>query len=492
MQLAQLERGRAYAEERYQSVVDQLQETRIQEETELGYADTVTEAAVPLEPIRPRTERNLVLGLIFGLLFGMGLAVGRDKLDSRMYKPEELKEASGQRLLGTIPNIGPLIQEQLDGVSTISVDGKQLASSLVAEVRPQSAAAEAFRHVRTNIQFSTSDVLLETLLVTSPGAGDGKTVTASNLAIVMAQAGRRTLLVDGDLRRPRLHDLFDLDRAPGLAELLASDADVSGSNIQKTPIENLQVLSAGASVDRPAERLSTAQLRTLLRSLKERFDFIVIDTPPVLAATDATYLSTQCEGTMVVARAGETTRPELQHALEDLVDVGATVIGMVLNGFDVSMAYGYTLRYRHYTRYGPYGNYQDSDFSAREPARSMSTRARGAFDTFRQAARASWASAWDAVSIWGGAAQQGGSRAVHTLSSFGQVLWTRGADARMGGQLFREMAVSVVRRADKAVQSAYRKSQPARDAVWSSAKAFGRLLHAKSVRLARRLRSRVL
>jgi len=503
MQLAQLERGRAYAEERYQSVVDQLQETRIQEETELGYADTVTEAALPLEPIRPRTERNLVLGLIFGLLFGVGLAVGRDKLDSRMYKPEELKEASGQRLLGTIPNIGPLIREQLDGVSTISVDDKQLASSFVAEVRPQSAAAEAFRHVRTNIQFSTSDVLLETLVVTSPGAGDGKTLTASNLAIVMAQAGRRTLLIDGDLRRPRLHDLFDLDRAPGLTEVLASDADASGSNIQKTPIENLQVLSAGASVDRPAERLSSAQLRTLLRSLKERFDFIVIDTPPVLAATDATYLSTQCDGTMVVARAGETTRPELQHALEALGDVGAPVIGMVLNGFDVSMAYGYTLRYRHYSRYGPYGDYQDPDSHSRAPARAVVARARDTardtIDRFGRVARASWASAWDALSILGGAAQQGGARAYHTTSSFGQVLWARGAAVWVGGQLLREVvasvvrrAYSVVRRAYKAVQSAYRKSQPARDAVWSSAKAFGRLLHAKSVRLARRLRSRLL
>lgn len=489
MQLAQLERGRAYAEERYQSVVDQLQETRIQEETELGYADPVTEAAVPLEPIRPRTQRNLVLGLIFGLLFGMGLAVGRDKLDSRMYKPEALKEASGQRLLGTVPNIKPLIQEQLDGVSTISVDGKQFASSLVAEVRPHAAAAEAFRHIRTNIQFSTSDALIETLLVTSPGAGDGKTVTASNLAIVMAQAGRRTLLVDGDLRRPRLHDLFDLERAPGLVEALTLDAEASSLNVQETPIENLQVLSAGGPVDRPAERLSSAQLRALLRSLKERFDFVVIDTPPVLAATDATYLSTQCDGTMLVARAGETTRPELQHALEALGDVGATVIGTILNGFDVSMAYGYKLRYRHYTRYGPYGDYQEPGASSRAPAKSAGAEARSVSDSFGRAMQASWISVRGALSILGAAGRQSKGRACYSLSSFGQLVRVRGADAGVGVRLLRDVSGSVARRAYEAALSAYRASQPARDAARATLKTSGRLLHAKSVRLARRIRS---
>jgi len=189
--------------------------------------------------------------------------------------------------------------------------------------------------------------------------------------------------------------------------------------------------------------------------------------------------------------------------LEALGDVGAPVIGMVLNGFDVSMAYGYTLRYRHYSRYGPYGDYQDPDSHSRAPARAVVARARDTardtIDRFGRVARASWASAWDALSILGGAAQQGGARAYHTTSSFGQVLWARGAAVWVGGQLLREVvasvvrrAYSVVRRAYKAVQSAYRKSQPARDAVWSSAKAFGRLLHAKSVRLARRLRSRLL
>lgn len=360
MQLAQLERSRVYAEERYQSVLDQLQETRIQEETEFGYADTVTEAAIPTRPIQPQVQRNLMLGLVFGFLLGLGLAVGRDRLDSRMYKPEALREATGQRLLGTVPNFEPVIEEQLGGQSTVAVEGKRLASSLIAQTHPMAAAAEAYRHIRTNIQFSAAEEIIETILVTSPGAGDGKSVSAANIAIVMAQAGRRTLLVDADLRRPRVHHLFDLNRTPGLAETLTDDSGTASPNIQDTPIEHLQVLAAGKAVDRPAERIGSAQLRALMEQLREQFDVVVIDTPPVLAATDAAYLSTQCDGTVMIARAGETTRHELQHALEALDDVGATFLGTLFNGFDVSMAYGYKLRYRHYTRYGPYGDYHQA------------------------------------------------------------------------------------------------------------------------------------
>jgi capsular exopolysaccharide synthesis family protein len=360
MQLAQLERGRNYAEERYQAIVDQLQETRIQEETELGYADPVTEATIPSRPIQPQTQRNLTLGLILGVLFGLGLAVGRDKLDSRMYKPEALREASGLRLIGTVPDFTPVIDNKLGGASRVPVGEVRFDTSLIAHVQPMAAAAEAYRHIRTNVQFSSKESLIQTLMVTSPGAGDGKSVTASNLAVVMAQANRRTLLIDADLRRPRVHQMFDLSRYPGLSDALeaegTSDSDAHPS-IQDTPVDNLKVLSAGGEVDRPAERIGSAALRRLIRHVKGEFDIIVIDTPPILAATDAAYLSTQCDGTLLVTRAAETTQHELHHAIEALDDVGATILGTVFNGFNVSMAYGYKLRYRHYTRYGHYGDY---------------------------------------------------------------------------------------------------------------------------------------
>ena len=358
MEVAQLERSRSYTERMYQFVVEQLQQTRIQEESMQGYANSIMMASIPSRPVQPQPQRNLILGLIFGLLFGLGLAVARDRLDNRLYKPDALRE-KGYRMVGVVPNLTPLIRQQFGWRSTVEKNGQQLATSIVTAVKPQSAAAEAYRHVRTNVQFSLPDTVIETLLVTSPGMGDGKSVTAVNLAVVMAQAGRRTLLVDADLRRPKVHELLGVEREPGLTQVLKS-ADGENVGAQATALENLHVLPAGAGVEDPSELLGTTQFRELLRMVQSHFDLVIIDSPPVLAATDAVLVSTQCDATIMVARAGETTEDELDHAARALSDVGATLIGTLFNGFDVSMAYGYKLRYRHYTRYGPYDGYHTS------------------------------------------------------------------------------------------------------------------------------------
>jgi capsular exopolysaccharide synthesis family protein len=358
MELAQLERSRTYAERMYQFVVEQLQQTRIQEESKQGYANSITEATIPVRPVQPQTQRNVILGLIFGLLLGFGTAVARDKLDNRLYKPDELRD-KGLRTIGVIPNLMPFIRKQLGGRETVEEGGHALSSHLVAHVHPNSAAAEAYRHVRTNIQFGRPDKVVETLLITSPGAGDGKSVSAANIAVTMAQADRRTLLIDADLHRPQVHQLFDVPRTPGLADVLQDERD-GMVDITSTVVDNLYVLPAGSSVSDPSQLLGSAALREFLRRADEHFDMIVLDTPPVLAATDAALLSTQCDASILVARAGESTEHEIDHAMDVLDDVGAGVIGTLFNGFDLSMAYGYTLRYRHYTRYGPYDQYGTS------------------------------------------------------------------------------------------------------------------------------------
>lgn len=356
MELAQLERSRSYAERMYQFVVEQLQETRIQEESQIGYANSITRATVPTQPVSPDTRRNLMLGFMLGLLAGMGIALVRDRLDHRMYKPDQVRK-QGYRLLGVVPNFTSAVKERLDGEEEVQRGNYRLASSLVANVISESAAAEAYRYVRTTLQFGRPDDAIETLLVTSPGAGDGKSVTAANLALVMAQAGHRTLLIDADLKRPCVHRLFGMQRAPGLTDLLEEEGEPT-DRLHRIPIDGLQVLTAGQLVPNPAELLGTAPFRKLLRVVQREFDLVVIDSPPVLAATDAVLLSTQVDGTMLVARAGVTTHSELEYAMHMLDEVGASVLGTLFNGFDVSMAYGYKLRYRNYTRHGVYDRYQ--------------------------------------------------------------------------------------------------------------------------------------
>jgi capsular exopolysaccharide synthesis family protein len=161
--------------------------------------------------------------------------------------------------------------------------------------------------------------------------------------------------VDTDLRRPQVHKLFGMSRSPGLTEALQSTLE---DHIKMPPIENLSVLPAGANVANPSELLGSGMMQELLEGARERFDIVILDTPPVLAATDATLLSTQCDTTLCVVRAGTTTEPELERAMQALNDVGARVMGAIFNGFDVSMAYGYKYRYRDYGRYGPYDQYK--------------------------------------------------------------------------------------------------------------------------------------
>ncbi len=355
MELAQLQRDQRYAEQMYGFVTKQLQEVRVREKSELGYATRVAEAPMPGTPVRPRPRRNIFLGLIVGLLGGGGLALIRDQMDNRLYKPDQIREM-GYPQAGIIPNLQPLIEDQMDGQPTVEWEGHQLESSLVGVLKPYSAATEAYRKVWTNLQLGRPDGSSSTILITSAGSGDGKSITASNLAVVTAQAGHSTLLIDGDLRRPRLHEVFDISRTPGITEALQND--FQEQSLRTPLVDNLFVLPAGTEVDNPTEVLGSSRFREFLEHARQHFDHIIVDSSPVLATSDGPLLSDLCDTTLCVARAGTTTEAELEDALDTLYGVGADIGGVVFNGFDISMAYGYKYRYRHYGQYGPYDQYR--------------------------------------------------------------------------------------------------------------------------------------
>jgi len=355
MELAQLKRDQKYAEQMYGFVTKQLQQVRVQEKSELGYATQISEAGMPGIPIRPKPRQNMIYGVILGLLLGGGLALLRDQMDNRLYKPDQIREM-GYHGIGVIPNLTPLIEDQLGGQAVVERDGQTLATGLIGALKPYSAATEAYRKIWTNLQLGRPDGESGTVLVTSPGSGDGKSLTAANLATVIAQAGHATLLIDGDLRRPRLHKIFGLSRAPGLTETLQNDLE---EHAMKRPLaENLCVLPAGTEVESPTKVLGSARFREFLREAGQYFDHIIVDSSPVLATSDGPMLSDLCDATLCVARAGVTTEDELGDALGALGEVGADVAGVVFNGFDISMAYGYKYRYRHYDQYGPYDQYR--------------------------------------------------------------------------------------------------------------------------------------
>ena len=354
MELAQLQRNRSSTERIYGFVREQLQETRLAMQSEQGYAEVIRQAG-PGVPVSPDTRQNLILAALLGLVAGGGLVVLRDKLDTKIHQPSDLRDR-GHRLLGAVPSMEGLIETEFDGAETVTIDDRPVATSLVMLTSPMSAAAEGYRRVRTNLQFTRPDTGLQTVMVSSPDQGDGKTTTATNVALAFAGAGQDTILVDADLRRPRLHDFLHVDREPGLSHALyTEDPDWS---VFESSIDRLSILPAGVDVPNPAELLGSQRMEALMARLRAQYDYVIVDTPPVLLFSDVLGLGPQCDGTLLVAAADRTDGRAFDHAVEMLSDVDIPVVGAVLNGFDPSQGiraysynYGYAYGYRRMADY---------------------------------------------------------------------------------------------------------------------------------------------
>lgn len=217
------------------------------------------------------------------------------------------------------------------------------AYDIVTLKNPKSPIAEAYRTLRTNIQFSSFDNRIQTIVVTSSGPGEGKSTTSANLAAVMSQGGHKTIIIDCDQRKPTIHKFFGLSNLSGLSNLLIGEISFEDAVIN-TGVNDLYLLTSGVRPPNPAELLSSARMRNLIDKLKEEFEYIIIDTPPVLAVTDAQIISQYADGCLLVAASGEADREAASRAKDLLAKVDAKIIGVVLNKLDTS-------------RKGYYGNY---------------------------------------------------------------------------------------------------------------------------------------
>lgn len=208
-------------------------------------------------------------------------------------------------------------------------------NGLITHSDPRSPIAEAYRTIRTNIQFSSVDAALKTMLVTSAGPGEGKSTTLANLAITMAQTGQQVLIVDCDLRKPSQHRMFRLPQAPGLTSLLVEGQYPADMHIRPTQVPNLSLLPSGPLPPNPAELLQSRHMERVLEALKARADVLLFDTPPLIAVTDAAVLATKVDGTLLVIKAGHTRREMVKSAKDLLERVHARVLGVVLNNVEV-------------------------------------------------------------------------------------------------------------------------------------------------------------
>jgi capsular exopolysaccharide synthesis family protein len=297
-----------------------------------------------------------MLGFIVGLLGGIGLAVIVELMDNTVNLPEDVELTSGLPVVGLVPATRQIV----DGKSK-SGSGFNLAlrkpplvapQPLLAHDRPQSQIAEAYRALRTSVLLSSTPP--KVILVTSALPQEGKTTTATNLAIVLAQRGSRVLLIDGDLRRPRIHKFFKGTQAFGLSTLLNGQDDVA-KVISTTAIPELSAIFAGPTPPQPAEMLSSDKMRRHLAEWRNEYDHIVIDSPPILSVTDAALLSVEADSVLLVIRSGQTTKDALRRASDLLNQVKARVQGVVVNAIDMDQPHYY---YYYGANYGAY--YRDN------------------------------------------------------------------------------------------------------------------------------------
>ncbi len=334
------------------------QKARMAEEVEAGDVDIVDLAGTPYAPILATASLKLALGLLLGFLLGAGGAFLLEHLNTSIRKPEDLELALRVPGLAVIPRLtggspSPPKRGLLRPGKRAELDTKKAnANALGTVTQPFSIGVEAFRMLRTSLVWCEQGDSMKTLVVTSAAPGEGKTLTSANLSVTFAYDGLRVLLIDCDVRRPRLHGLFQVPRSPGLMELLTpsyngNDAGHSltfnprdgqtdsgrpiSDIIRPTTVRGLSLLTCGALPTNPSGLLSGVRMRVLLQELAKSFDLVILDTPPVLATADAGILAALADGVLLVVRAGQTDRVAAKRAHQQLVNVGARVVGTVLN-----------------------------------------------------------------------------------------------------------------------------------------------------------------
>ncbi|RKY84852.1 hypothetical protein DRP98_04055 [candidate division KSB1 bacterium] len=353
LKLARLERAKKLNENLYMMMKEKYEESRITRAGQIGKIRIVDPAVPPEFPISPKKKLNLILATLVGLGLGIGVVFFLEYLDNSVRTVEDVERLQ-LPLLGSIPDIEP---EKQNGLWRAIPKKKgsedevgRLATRLVTHLKPKSPYSEAYRSLRTQIQYSRSEKPVQTILVSSPGPGEGKSTSVTNLAITMAQMGSKTILVDSDLRRPVLHSLFDLKRDVGLSNYLVGRAEIE-EVIRPTSVDNLYLISCGILPPNPSELLGSKRMQELIQQLKSEYDYVLFDSPPLIAVTDAVVMAPWVDGVVLVLRSGKTDRDAAVRAFELLRNVKANVLGTLLNDVLPSYMYGSYYYYYYYYYY---------------------------------------------------------------------------------------------------------------------------------------------
>jgi len=321
-----------------------------------SYISVVDRAQVPANPVEPKKTLNLTLGLLGGLFFGLVFTFVIDSLDDTVQTSEDAERMVRLPVVGTIPLIEESGKPTAEDVEN-PLGPNQRGPGTINVRLPKSAFAEAIRSLRSSLLLTSIDHPPKVLVVTSADPGQGKSTVSANLAAAFAQNGSRVLLVDADLRRPMLHNLFDLRQNPGLTSILSEASMAAGPVVPIQALPNLQVLTSGPIPPMPAELFASRRFRELIKGWAEEYDQVIIDSPPLLAVTDALILGTVADGVLLIARSGVARKKALQRVANMLRRANINISGMVLNGVNMRLEHYY------YSSYSKYGYRADDEYT---------------------------------------------------------------------------------------------------------------------------------
>ena len=347
----------------YNMLLQRQTELNITSSDSAGNIIIATPARLPKSPVGPARSRNIIVAFLLSLGVGVGLAFLLDYLDDTLKSIEDVDRYIHLPALAMIPGPRHERRSLLKGKTPVApTNGKESAAlALIDDAR--SPVAEAYRHLRTSLLLSSAGQPPKTILVTSSQPSEGKTTTAVNTAVMLAQTGADVLIIDCDLRRPRIHSHFNLSNAKGVTNYLSGEKDLDALVQTYEKLPNLKLMTSGPIPPNPAELLGSDEMRKLLQEASKRFTHVIVDSPPSISFTDASILSTMVDGVMLVVHGGKSSRAVVRRAKQQLLDVGAHIYGVVLNNVNLegSNSYYYYGYYGYYNSYSSYYDAADED-----------------------------------------------------------------------------------------------------------------------------------
>lgn len=359
LELARLERNYKIDEKIHSLLTEKYEDAKVAEQAKLGNVRVIERAGLPKLPIKPKKKMNLLIGFIIGIGLGIGSAMALNSIDTKIRTLDDVEKYVKTPILGTIPYMSTSETEENQVISeksgeemvTMKDEKTKISARLISHYAPKSPVAESYRTFRTNVMAKKKPGSLS-MVITSSGASEGKSTTIANLAITLAQMKSKVCLVDFDLRRPMVHNIFELERNNGSSDYLADENLPLKSIVKNTKIENLYVITSGMIPPNPSELIASSRTDQLIEEAKKMFDFVLFDMPPVIAVTDAMIMAKKVDMLALVIRVNNTEKAVVQRTKSMLENIGIQITGIVVNGIIHEKYYrGYSYYYYYYYYY---------------------------------------------------------------------------------------------------------------------------------------------